>query len=317
MEKYLGNCLDTISRQTYTNIEVICVVDGGNDSSFEISKAYSEKDNRFKAVWQENAGSGPARNNGLAHANGKYIVFVDPDDWIQEDFVERLVAEQEGKYDLVLSGCTSVIFENDVEVGKKYTNPNPRAIEGEDLKKEYLNLYDEGLLGSPTKKLYLKSIIDEYGVEFPDLRRSQDIVFNYRYYDKCKNVKVAPYMGYFYRIEPKDRLLRLKQEYYKTINLIVEDIRNLHLKWTGEIPEARIANIFVHLYIANIESDIVGNRDFSDIVNDEIARSIVAKNTVSRPDVKLISKLILDRKLGLIKAVIKARYFVKNVSKRW
>ena len=83
MEKYLARRVDSVLAQTYTNLEVIVVDDGSNDTSGKICDAYAAKDARVKVIHQKNSGVSAARNAGLAASTGEYIGFVDPDDWIE------------------------------------------------------------------------------------------------------------------------------------------------------------------------------------------------------------------------------------------
>ena len=84
VEKYLRQNLESVANQTLKDIEIICVDDGSTDSSFEIVKEFAEKDSRFIAVSQENGGAGAARHNGLRRAKGKYLSFLDSDDFFDE-----------------------------------------------------------------------------------------------------------------------------------------------------------------------------------------------------------------------------------------
>ena len=88
-EKYLRQCLDSICGQTLKDIEIICVDDGSTDSSPEILKEYREKDERVIVVRQENAGAGAARNKGLDISKGKYLSFLDADDFFEPDMLEE------------------------------------------------------------------------------------------------------------------------------------------------------------------------------------------------------------------------------------
>ena len=77
--QYLQQCLESVAAQTYRNFEVIIIIDGATDGSYEIAQEFCKTDSRFAVYWQENAGSGPARNAGLAHCQGELVMFVDPD----------------------------------------------------------------------------------------------------------------------------------------------------------------------------------------------------------------------------------------------
>ena len=89
VEKYLRQNLESVANQTLKDIEIICVDDDSTDSSYEIIKEFAEKDPRFIAVHQENAGAGAARNNGLSKARGKYLSFLDSDDFFEPNMLEE------------------------------------------------------------------------------------------------------------------------------------------------------------------------------------------------------------------------------------
>ena len=106
VEKYLGECLDSVLRQTLKDLEVICVDDGSMDGSPAILAKYARKDPRIKVVTRANGGLSAARNTGMDAATGKYIYFLDSDDWIVDDAMEKflVVCERDGLDQLVF-GC--------------------------------------------------------------------------------------------------------------------------------------------------------------------------------------------------------------------
>lgn len=290
MELYLAQCLKSITLQSYKNIEVIVVIDGATDSSFQIAKSFQDQDERFKVIWQENAGSGPARNNGLMHATGEYIMFVDPDDWIDSNMVEDLleVAITSGA-DLVIAGGKTVYENNPTRNSiEQYEN---RLIKGKNNVREmYMDFLAEGKLGAPTSKLFKAKLIKERNIQFPDLRRSQDIVFNYRYYDVISSIYISDCTAYNYRIIENVQNLKLKRDYYKTLSLIYSEIMELISKWDISVSSKSyhaMCNYFLPSVMANVEANIVREEDISPIIYEKNIRKLVENSSSSRLDQRI------------------------------
>ena len=92
VEQYVDKCIQSILNQTYQNLEIILVDDGATDRSGSIADSYAAKDKRIKVLHKENGGISDARNYGLDHVTGDYILFVDSDDFIENTMCERLFA---------------------------------------------------------------------------------------------------------------------------------------------------------------------------------------------------------------------------------
>lgn len=105
VEKFLPQCLDSIIHQTYTNLEIIIVDDGSTDNSCEICKKFATHDKRIKIIHQKNAGVSAARNNGLSHATGDYIHFMDSDDYIDLDYYEKMITANKNISADIVAGC--------------------------------------------------------------------------------------------------------------------------------------------------------------------------------------------------------------------
>ncbi len=91
MEQYLARCLDSVLNNTYRNLEVICIDDGSKDSSLEILREYEKRDSRIVVIAKENGGVSSARNAGLDRASGRYVAFIDPDDFVHPQYFSRLL----------------------------------------------------------------------------------------------------------------------------------------------------------------------------------------------------------------------------------
>ncbi len=129
VEQFLESCLNSVVAQTLSDIEIICINDGSTDNSPEILNKYAAKDSRIIVVNQENQGQGVARNKGVEIAKGEYIQFIDPDDWVELDMLEKL-------YNFANSNNSQVVKFNYREYNNysgKYKNINF----ADKIKKEY------------------------------------------------------------------------------------------------------------------------------------------------------------------------------------
>ena len=172
VEKYLHVCINSILKQTCQDFEVICIDDASPDSSAEILKYFSKKDSRIKIIKNEkNLGLGPSRNIGLNAATGKYILFLDSDDWLSLDALEFLVKKAEENNLDVLMFKTIVYYEYyekfgmenyyDMEIMKKYDG---KIFNHWDLDKTQFFKIPIAVWN----KLYLKSFLDDNNIRFCD-----------------------------------------------------------------------------------------------------------------------------------------------------
>ena len=100
MEAYLAQCLDSLLAQRFTDFELLLVDDGSRDASPAICDRYADRDNRIRVIRKPNGGVSSARNAGIEAARGHYLLFVDPDDWVDEDFLSQFL--EGGMDDLTL-----------------------------------------------------------------------------------------------------------------------------------------------------------------------------------------------------------------------
>lgn len=111
IERYVGLCIESIINQSYSNLEIILVDDGGNDRCPEICDLYKSKDSRIKVIHKKNGGLVSARKEGVRQSNGEYISYVDGDDWIEKGFIENLYNETvKTDSDIVCAGYTRDLF---------------------------------------------------------------------------------------------------------------------------------------------------------------------------------------------------------------
>lgn len=110
VENYIKKCVDSILSQTYKNLEIILVDDGSPDNCPQICDEYAQKDSRIKVIHKENGGVSSARNIGMENARGKWIAFIDADDWIEEKYFEKMLDRvKTNDADIVLCGYNRVM----------------------------------------------------------------------------------------------------------------------------------------------------------------------------------------------------------------
>lgn len=202
VEKYLSQCLDSIITQNFNDFEIILVNDGSKDSSLQLCFSYQEKDKRIQVLDQPNSGASKARNNALNHAKGKYVMFIDSDDWIEENTLETLYNESTDNCPLIYHGFRSVFGNGDVKVeihGYRHSC---------DLKTFYGILYHtmenkmkSFIYGFTCNKLFRRDIIEKHNIRFDTaLKIKEDELFTTQYCSNIEEVKIIPYAFYNYRM---------------------------------------------------------------------------------------------------------------------
>lgn len=198
VEKYLKRCLDSVLCQTYTNFEVILVDDGSTDNSRDICDEYKKYDKRIKVIHKNNEGVSVARNKGIEVATGKYILFLDSDDFIEKNCIEILIKSiSNKKYDLVIYGYIMEFLNNDIE--NKVVTPNNKIYcKVEEYLNEFQYYRENGLFGYVWNKMYQTEILRKYDILFENNAFPEDVYFNFVYLQYCKEIMVINKSLYHY-----------------------------------------------------------------------------------------------------------------------
>ena len=194
VEKYLKKCIDSVINQTYSNLEIILVDDGSPDDCPTICDEYAKRDNRIIVIHKTNGGLSDARNCGIVKATGKYISFIDSDDYVSNDYIEylyRLIVENNGDISIVLPQVffdeqKSVEINNKKEKIKIY-NPKDAL-----LTMMYQKEFDTSAWG----KLYNRKLFRD--VKFPVRKLYEDISTIYKTFLKSKVIVYSNQKKYFY-----------------------------------------------------------------------------------------------------------------------
>ena len=290
VENYLKKCVDTLINQTYRNIEIILVDDGSKDNCGKICDEYQEKDDRIKVVHKKNGGLSDARNAGIKEATGKYIAFLDADDYVDSTMYEKLynVIKKE-KAEIAICGYSRISEEN---IETKY------PLKVEKYKKDRSILYnmigtlpkdaeDINIGMSVWKCLYDLEIIKKNELFFQSERVyiSEDIIFQIEYFEFVNKVGLISDPLYKYRYNEvslskkyrKDRFEKQKILYLKEKSMLEE--RN----WLDNELKNRLDRTFLMKVKACIKSEVVANTEskkkklenIKEIVNDDLLQKVI------------------------------------------
>ena len=230
-EKYIERCINSVINQTYSNLEIILVNDGSKDRSGEVCDEYKKKDSRIVVIHKENGGCGSARNCGIDAATGEYIMFIDGDDYIENEMCEIL-------YDNITSSNTdicacffkykqkdgNILYENysdDKELSEV------KIYNGiEFLELLYRGPFQNGLVVSLCNKIYKKEL-------FNDIRLKEGIIFEddefcTRLYNESIHVKLIPKYLYTYVFTPNSiTTCNFNENRLSFINILDERAKSL------------------------------------------------------------------------------------------
>jgi len=289
-EEYLHKCLQSLIGQTLSDIEIIIIDDGSTDNSLKICMEYANKDNRIVLISQPNSGVSVARNKGIKVAKGKWITFVDSDDWVEASMCEQMVNLAE-KWD------TEILIIPPVVHKEKEVFENPffaEDIRRFDLRtKEELQIrtmvlnYPKAiyrpkaiLTGHTFGKLILRDFLINSKVEFQDnLLLQQDGIFYLNLFEKCNKISYSNLFLYHYRLYQTSSHMKTRKNTKQIYSLVQQAFYNF-------IKENNKSSDFYEAYYAKCVSDI----------------SIIVKNDYFNP----------ENSLSLIKRLRELRLFLNK-----
>ena len=246
VENYLHVCLNSVLKQTYQDFEILCIDDDSTDSSAEILEYFAHKDSRIKILKNDsNHGPGYSRNKGLDMAQGKYISFLDGDDWFSPNTFEMLIEKAE-KDNLDLLMFKNIVYYEepqkfgfeeyyDMEFMNKFEN---QVFDHWDLDKTKLLI----MSNAPWNKFYLKSFLDDNNIRFPNENLiHEDNPFFYKVITSAKRVSIINEYLHNRRRRPgsimtlnNERIFDNIDVMYKVLDVFFEDM-NLYEYYKKEV----------------------------------------------------------------------------------
>ena len=233
VEKYIRKSVETILNQTFGDFEIILVDDGSPDNSGKVCDELAGEDNRIRVIHKENAGSGYARNAGLEIAEGKYIYFMDPDDFIDPDLLSdnKEILEKTGA-DIVAFGHTKEVIGGDGEAAvQSVVLP---AAEGVVEYSDFKRLFPEIFKTNPYNvwnKMYKRSFLKENNYLFTNQRVGQDALFNLMIYENPFTIVYNKKSYYHYIVHENSAVTKYHSERFSYEFNIASKLSELLTGW--------------------------------------------------------------------------------------
>ena len=296
---YLGKCLDSLINQTLNEIEIICINDGSTDNSLEILEKYAQNDPRIKIIDKENEGQGVARNIGIDMAQGKYIGFVDPDDWVSTQMFEKMFTQAENlNSDIVICNFIKYEEENNKILRPKYfekiTKPTKTTRIDVEEGKVDRQIVDDSLLVSPcysVNRIYKTQLLKSNNIKFSQSKCYEDVMFVLKSHLATDNISYIPQPFYFYRIRSGSTLRNIKNLSTYSIHIFKE--------LSEYLQEKNIFDKYYDNYKYFVMMNIIWkDEQFSRKEKQELFANL--KNLLSKNDISLVKKKLLSKKMDHI-----------------
>lgn len=309
VEKYIAKAIESILNQSFSDFEFIIVDDGTPDKSGEICDEYAKKDSRIKVIHQENAGAPAARNRAIDLATGKYLYFMDSDDWAEPDMLKDMyeLAEKEDAQ-LVVTGFYIDTYYSESE---KYTQIQTEDSMDFPTQREFrenaYRLFDKNLLYSPWNKLYSAEYMKKYNLRFPQTWMD-DFPFVLSYIRDVEKVVFSSKAYYhFMRARAESETAKYKRELYEKREEEHGWMKDLYSYWgiDGEAKqkaEEMIYRRYIERIVGCIENVTNPSSDLSRkekrkeiktiIKNDEVRKAL----KIAKPKSKYMKLMLIPVK---------------------
>lgn len=304
-EAYLDRCLESIVEQSYANIQIIVVDDGSKDNSVQIIQNYLT-DDRIKFIQKPNSGPSDTRNLAVSHAQGEYLSFIDADDYLQKDYVEKLLTPflQHPEIDLVVS--------NYIELAPYNVNgTSVSQIAKNEIITDFKKLLFQGTMGVLWGKMFRTSIIRTYQLELPaEIHFQEDLVFVAQYAQHCKVMYgITDYLYYYNRLNENSITSKLSPSLLKEFNKVQTKLLELYQNTPIHKLVQNRYNQFYQSYLISRAKQL----DYQEFKKE--VQSLDFKKYILSPDKKLYKPyfiLLKNNFLPLAFAYIKLISFIKN-----
>lgn len=317
-EKQISNCIESILKQTHSQIEVLLVNDGNFDHSLQICKDYENKDNRVKVIEIEHSGVSVARNEGIMKSRGEWLAFIDSDDWIDPSYIEALlISGLKTNSDIVICGY----YAEDMFGHTKFNFLNKEGCflgkEKDVILENSIVCTDNGNrqsianIGVPWAKLYKKELIAEHNLLFvPRLKRMQDMIFNLYAFSYAKKITLIKEHNYHYLVNNLASTHSFQPNFNKTANDILKELVKFSVTAQKKDLISKIHDKAVLLTIEMIDLEFV-HKDCNLSTKKKINRlkKILKENTLIFDCIRASTGKFLSFNQNIARVLLKYRLF--------
>lgn len=254
VESYLRQCLDSIINQTLKDIEIICIDDGSTDNSLHILEEYKAKDNRIFILKQQNQYAGVARNNGLKIAKGKYLSFLDSDDWFELNMLEEMYKQAEkDQSDIVI--CDWFNYNNTTkQITPHSANLNKLVFSPIEVKDTLFTIS----YPNPWTKLFKRQLFIDNNLHFEDLKRCNDLTCVYTAFAVANKISIVQKPFIYYRSGQTANLTAARS---KSPDCFIEAINRLYINLKTKNKYSLYKDTFTKRTINSLKKELSAHND--------------------------------------------------------
>lgn len=300
-EEYLRNCINSLINQTISEkIEIIIVDDGSNTKCAKICDEYSQKYNNIEVLHQKNKGPGISRNRGIDLATGEWIMFVDSDDWVENNICEELLNGIENNVDIIISACNKCYKNKKIQMSmfeKEYKNLEKEKLELQLISKSFLgkNAYCASNLMVYWARLYRRDFIKNNKLNcVTKIRYMEDFIFNLYCFECARKIVYKDYFLYNYRQRKNSE---------SSINYFgrIDDYLKYIKEEEGFIKKYNKPQIFYEAHKVRTISSIVA----------AINKHIYVPDMQYKDAIKVINKLLEQKNINTYLYEVNTKYFTR------
>lgn len=284
VEKYIAQCIESILNQTFQDFELILIDDGSKDQSGRICDLYAAKDDRILVIHTENRGAAAARNVGLDHASGRYITFLDGDDYLDEHMIARLYEEiVDSEYDMVVCDFLNLLPD---EEDNFIVHLQEKTVNGREVLEHLKNERNYGLWTIVWNKIYKREVLEN--LRFPDGKYFEDEFFSNQLYLNSNQIHVIPDVLCYHRVLASSTMNTQKIENYLDLLDALQERLDIYFKY--DYSEDEIYKVLIFLL-----------DPFTKCVRAKFSGTNKKRVEQTRRFIKIVSRRLMGKNLSFVK----------------